>query len=93
MSTGEISVNRDKDNDVLYVIRNDADKDKTLNHSLTADILLRLDRSTNKIVGLTIEDFSTVLPDLKDLDDYHLMERFDAILEFLNASQFSHCKA
>ena len=92
MSTGDVSVNRDKDNDILYVIRNDADKDKTLNHALTADILLRLDRSTKKIVGLTVEDFSTVLPDLKDMSDYLLMEKFDAIIEFLNAAHLAHSR-
>jgi uncharacterized protein YuzE len=85
MSTKDISINRDIDNDILYVIREGVDKGKTTNVSINADILLRLDK-TGKVVGLTIEDFSKVLPHLNDCSEYILMENFDFMIEVLNGA-------
>jgi hypothetical protein len=85
MSAGEVLINRDLENDILYVVRQKVDLTRVMNYHVTADIILRRDPQTNTIVGLTIDDFSKVLPHLSGLDEYHLMEKFDAILEFLNA--------
>lgn len=86
MTTKDIIINRDTDNDVLYVIKTGIDKSKTINVIATADILLRLDPDTHRVVGLTIEDFSEIFPDIKDDSDYLLMEHFDNLIELLNAS-------
>ncbi len=85
MSTKDISINRDIDNDILYVMKEGVDKGKTTNVSINADILLRLDE-TGKVVGLTIEDFSKVLPQLNDCSEYILMENFDFMIEVLNGA-------
>ena len=86
MSTNDISINRDVENDVLYVFDESFDRNNTLNVSLSEDILLRFDPSTKKVAGLTIEAFSKVMPHFMDYSDYQLMEKFDAVLEFLNAA-------
>lgn len=85
MSPHNISVNRDFENDVLYVVRTDIDLAKIANRSYDSSILLRIDVSTRKIVGLTIEEFTKVFSELKDLDEYHLMETFDRIIGLMNA--------
>ena len=54
MTAKNISINRDDANDVIYVIKNGADKSKTINISVTSDILLRLNPKTKEVVGLTI---------------------------------------
>jgi len=92
MTAKNISINRDDANDVIYVIKNGADKSKTINISVTSDILLRLNPKTKEVVGLTIEDFSKVLPELKDCKEYVLMEQFEAIIDFLNASHLAKAK-
>ena len=65
MVAKDIDINRDLENDVLYVMRKDADRANTINVSMSADILVRLDRSTKEVVGVTIEDFGAVLPQLE----------------------------
>ena len=85
MGAKDIDINRDLENDVLYVTRKDADRSNTINLSMSADILVRLDRSTKEVVGVTIEDFSEVLPQLAGRTDYELSEEFDSILKFLEA--------
>ncbi len=85
MSTNDININRDIDNDILYVMKEGVDKGKTTNVSINADILLRLDEK-GEVVGLTIEDFSKVLPHLNDCSEYILMENFDFMIEVLNGA-------
>ena len=85
MGAKDIDINRDLENDVLYVMRKDADRANTINVSMSADILVRLDRSTKEVVGITIEDFGVVLPQLAGRTDYELGEEFDSILRFLEA--------
>jgi len=85
MGAKDIDITRDLENDVLYVMRKDADRSNTINISMSADILVRLDRSTKEVVGVTIEDFSAVLPRLAGRTDYELSEKFDSILRFLEA--------
>jgi len=85
MSTKDICINRDVDNDILYVMKEGIDKAKTTNISINADILLRLDEK-GEVVGLTIEDFSKVLPHLNDCSEYILMENFDFMIEVLNGA-------
>ncbi len=85
MSTKEIMINRDLDNDILYVFKAGHDKAKTINNQLTADIVVRQDYETKEIVGLTIEDFSRALPHYAHYDEYHLKEAFDNVIDFLNA--------
>lgn len=85
MGTNQIHINRDIDNDVLYVTKEGIDKARTMNVSMSADILVRLSPSDHRIMGLTIEDFSKVMPHLAHLSDYHLKEKFDGIIDFLEA--------
>ena len=85
MGAKDIDINRDLENDVLYVMKKDADRSNTINLSMSADILVRLNRSTKEVVGVTIEDFSEVLPQLAGRTDYELKEEFDSILKFLEA--------
>jgi len=85
MSVNDISVEIDRENDVVYIIRKDADSVNTRNVSVDADTLFRFD-DKEKIVGITIERFSEVFPDLKDCKEYPLMEIFERILDYLNAS-------
>jgi hypothetical protein len=92
MSALDIIVNRDLENDVLYVIKKEADKTDTINVSANSDTLLRLDRKTRKLVGLTIEDFSRIYPDLKDHKDWILMEHFDHVIDLVNASHLAMSK-
>jgi hypothetical protein len=89
MSANDIIINKDVENDVLYVMRVGFGNISTRNISANADVTLRLNHVSSKVVGLTIEDFSKVLPRLKDLSDYRLMEEFDNIIEFLNASNLA----
>lgn len=84
MTTLELKINRDLDNDILYVIKHSATGRSITNLSVTEDIVLRLDRETKEIVGFIIDDFSRVFPDWKDMTDYHLSEEFNTILKVLN---------
>ena len=85
MSAKDIVIIKDEENDVIYVKLAGMEKALTSNQCLTPDITIHKNYNTNQIVGLTIEDFSKNLPDLSSLDQYLLMEKFDAILEMLNA--------
>lgn len=93
MSTRDIDINIDFDNDVLYVIKNNIDRANTMNIALTADFVARIDRKTRKVVGFTVEDFSGFFPDLKDRKEYELMEDFEIALEVLNAAQLGNALA
>ena len=93
MSAMDIILNRDLENDVLYIIKKEADKSNTINISANADTLLRIDRKTRKLVGLTIEGFSRIYPDLKDHKDWILMEHFDHAIDLVNASHLAMSKA
>lgn len=86
MSTKDIVINRDLENDVIYIIKKDINKATTFNHTLTPEILIRLDRKTRKIAGFTIENFSKIMPDFANAKEWELMEAFDGIIEFLEAS-------
>jgi len=87
MSIDNISVDHDVENDVLYVTRNDIKFENISNYGVTENILIRIDVNTHKIEGITIESFSRVYQECKDMDEYHLMEVFDRELELLNASR------
>ena len=64
MSANDIVLDRDRDNDVLYIVKKAYEKTKTRNLLVTADITLRVDIVENQVVGLTIEDFSEVFSDI-----------------------------
>ena len=85
MSANDIVIIKDKENDVLYVIKREFKGKTTVNTSMTPDITIRSDYETNKVVGFTIEEFSKVLPDFVNYEEYALMERFDGIIDFWNA--------
>ena len=85
MGANNIHINRDVDNDVLYVTKIGIDKSNTINVSMSADILVRLNREDHRVMGVTIEDFSKVMPHLADYNNYQLMEKFDIIIDFLEA--------
>ncbi len=80
----KIEVNKDTDNDVLYVMQSDYDPNDTVNVDVTADVVVRLDRKTGKVVGFIIDDFSRINPSWADLKDYELMERFEKFIEMMN---------
>jgi hypothetical protein len=93
MSANDFEIIRDQENDIIYVIRRNVAKEKTINVSITENITIRRDPADpNKIVGLTIEEFSKVLPHLSNLQEYHLMEKFEAIIEFLNAPDLAFAR-
>ena len=80
----KIEVNKDTDNDVLYVMHSDYDPNDTVNVDVTADVVVRLDRKTGKVVGFIIDDFSRINPSWAHLKDYELMERFEKFIEMMN---------
>lgn len=79
----DIRVNWDRENDTLYVLRADADPERTRNLTLNTEVVARFDEQ-HRIVGFIIEDFSRLFPDLKDKTDYHLMEMFEGLMTVLN---------
>lgn len=79
-----IEVNKDTDNDVLYVMHSDYDPNDTVNVDVTADVVVRLDRKTGKVVGFIIDDFSRINPSWAGLKDYQLMEKFEKFIEMMN---------
>lgn len=83
MSTNDISINRDKDNDVLYVIKRHIDPNKTVNLTMPFGIA-RFDKNMSEVVGLIIEEFSMTFKKWVALSDYELMEKFDALIEGIN---------
>ena len=83
MSANEISVNRDRENNVMYVIKNNVNPDDTSNVELKSGVIFRIDKA-KKIVGFIIEDFSGTMDKLNDFNDYQLMEFFETLLEMLN---------
>ena len=84
MSTNDIGVNRDFENDILYVFDNRFDKSKTMNIHVNSDIVIRVTEN-HKVAGLTITDFSkSKFSFLKDFNDYKLMECFDVLMESLD---------
>ena len=86
MSANDFEIFRDEENDIVYIIKSCIVKEKTKNISITENITIRKEPDTDKIVGLTIEDFSKVLPHFCGLTDYCLMEKFEGIIDFLNAT-------
>lgn len=90
MSPNDIIIDKDEDNDVLYVIKREFKGEYTVNISgIASDITFRVDQKTNKIVGFTIEAFSKNFPNLVDYEEYRLMEYFDSIIDFLNTSNLT----
>ena len=84
MSTRTIDINRDKDNDVLYVLKKGTDPNKTKNISANEDVIVRLDARGKATVGLIIENFSKNFSNWERLTDYELAEKFDLFIEMLN---------
>jgi hypothetical protein len=93
MTARDIIVNKDIDNDVLYVSKSGMEAIHTININATADILLKLDPNKRSLVGLIIEDFSTIFPQLAKLNDWELMEYFDETIELMNVSCSAMSKA
>lgn len=91
MSTKDINIIRDTESDILYVIKEGFGDGKTINISMNADVLFRCDIDTKQVVGLTLEDFSKVMPQFKDYSDYKLMEAFDVIIDFVNDANLVKC--
>ena len=90
MSATDMEISYDNVADVLYVFNKQYNKEITVDISVNADILVRLDESKETVVGLTIESFSRVFPEYKGLSDFHLMEKFETVLGFLNKSHIVH---
>jgi len=86
MSTSDIEILLDKENDVLYVFDNRFSKEKTVNIHVNADMVARFEINTHKTVGFTITDFSEAMPHFKDKNEYELMEVFEIMLDTINAT-------
>ena len=86
MGTHDIEINRDTDNDVLYVFDKRYDRLKTRNRQIGPNIFGRFETEGHQCVGLTIESFSVSMPHFKNYSDYVLGEKFDPILEWINAT-------
>ena len=84
MTAQEININRDREHDILYVIKSNLDQGTITNIPVSADVVLRLHQRNKEIVGFIIDDFSITFPVWKDWKDYQLMEEFDRILKVLN---------
>lgn len=82
-----VNITLDKENDILSVLLKSVDPSKTKNVDIAQNVVARLRYPTNEIVGFIVQDFSIVCHDWKDLDDWHLMEKFDALIEGLNNLQ------
>ncbi|MBI3253058.1 MAG: hypothetical protein HYZ52_07135 [Candidatus Omnitrophica bacterium] len=86
MSTSDVNVEIDKKNDVLYVLRKEADISATLNVGVDADVMVRIDRRSHDVVGFTITDFSkSMFSRISDKNEYLLKEEFDFFINNLNA--------
>jgi hypothetical protein len=85
MSALDLSINRDLENDVLYVFDNRFDRSKTINRHVNSDVVVRVDGDNHQVAGFTITDFSHSMPRLSRLKEYELMEEFDFIISSLNA--------
>lgn len=83
MSTQDVIINRDMENDIVYAIKGGVNRAATVNISAGPDILVRLDSESRKVVGITIEDFSEVMPQFTNKSDYELMEIFDGLVDVL----------
>ncbi len=89
MNVKDIQINRDTENDIIYAIKKGINRETTVNFALTPDIVVRLDPATKEVVGVTIEDFSSLYPHIAEIqDEWVLMERIECILEFLNNPDF-----
>ena len=85
MTAQDIKVNRDLENDVLYVLKScEQDTKAVTNLIINPNITMRLNRQKKQIVGFTIHSFSTTCAEWNDLKPYQLMEEFDRILQVLN---------
>lgn len=84
MTAPEIKISRDRENDVLYVIKNFVDTKKVSNLVVNADFTMRLIKETKEVVGFTIDEFSKFCPEWVEKSDYELMEKFDEILDVVN---------
>ena len=93
MSVNDITVSRDKESDVLYVLRKDAKKNRIINLETAAGFTVRVDKDSHLAIGFIIENFSKTMKHLKDHNDFKLMEEFDAILEVFNASHLMEARA
>ena len=88
MSVNDIAINRDRENDVVYILKNNINPDDTINFEAKPGVIVRLDKKRKAIVGFVIEDFSENMDKLNDFSDYQLMEFFETTLEILNEWNF-----
>ena len=85
MTAQEIKVNRDLENDVLYVLKScEQDTKAVTNLIINPNITMRINRQKKQIVGFTIHSFSTTCAEWNDLKPYQLMEEFNRVLQMLN---------
>ena len=87
MSTNDIDINEDKENDVLYVIKREYKGKHTTNlGSANPNFTIRVDLKTRMVVGFTIENFSKIMPQIAGYGEYMQMEYFDSLIEIANAT-------
>ena len=72
------------ENDVLYVLKNGVNSKTVTNIPINSEITIRVVKSTQEVVGFTIDEFSKVCPEWKERKDWQLMEEFDEILDVVN---------
>lgn len=84
MTAYDINISKDKDNDVLYVLKSGVDSSSTKNFPVNANLVVRFRDNSDEIIGFTIDEFSSVCADWINKSIYELMEEFDCILKVLN---------
>ena len=86
MSTNEITIEIDQENDVIYVFKKNVDASTTSNIDVDSDITVRIDPRSHDVVGFTITDFSkSRFSKISHEGEYFLQEEFDFIINNLNA--------
>ena len=81
--TKSLNIGYDQDHDILNVLLANIDE-CTENIDIDADVVIRLDYKTKKVVGFIIDDFSKLFPNWKDLREWELTEKFGTLIEGLN---------
>ncbi|NOS67930.1 MAG: DUF2283 domain-containing protein [Candidatus Peribacteraceae bacterium] len=79
----DIRINWDRESDTMYVLHAAANPDRTKNLTLSAEVVGRFDEN-HRVVGFIIEDFTRLFPEMKEAQEYLLMEMFDGLLQVLN---------
>ena len=85
MSANDVTINFDRDNDILYAIKKTADKKNITNVEARSGFVFRFDATTKEVVGFIIHNVSQKMPWISKLEEeYYLMEEIDNGLQLVN---------